>query len=289
MGMKEEIFSIATALGYDGPTSTSKTKAVHAVAEAVESGGGSGGAGYDVTKVWAVPEQTVTSHLYEGGGSSYYVADVTVGDLAQMYADGQRSVIATIDGETVAASIYLDDSSNPATYGISGTAFYVDPVEGGHALDCNHDTEPTTHTLGAYYADATTTADFDAAVVESVGKSGVAGSTECYLMEHRIAEGQTITVQAGLVVQPLIFTDKIATSWTKYESLTDFMSGKGTAVQSPDPTFVPRSFVPVALECEGLVLQSFNLARQDVGFKNISSEDYTLDSSDFRMAILYFG
>ena len=180
MGMKEEIFSIATALGYDGPTPTSKTKAVHAVAEAVESGGAGGGgaAGFHAPKVWAVPEQTVTSReitINEGTDfeSTIWGANVTVGDLAQMYEDGQTALTLVVDGVETAATLTTMESPVGTGYAIQdASGFGVMPLdESAYGIGSLSDTEPTTHTVSCYYVGATTTEDFDMAVVESVKKS----------------------------------------------------------------------------------------------------------------------
>lgn len=173
MGMKEEIFSIATALGYDGPTPTSKTKAVHAVAEVAGSGGGGGAAGYDVTitKVYAVPEQTVTSFHHEQ--YNVWFAEVTVGDLAQMYEDGQTALTLTVDGVETAATLTAEtDPSNAAVYGIQAQGgLGVMPLDGSsYDIGPLTDTEPTAHTVSCYYKDveATITEEFGIAVNKAV-------------------------------------------------------------------------------------------------------------------------
>lgn len=171
----DEVMDIAIANGYEGAYPNNIADAVAALGTVVSGGGGGGGAaGYDVTKVWAVPEQTVTSHEVVDGGSSWYDATITVGDLAQMYTDGQRSVIAALDGVAVTASILFNDNTEPATYLISDNQnfdVYFSSIDNAYVVSCYNDTEPTTHTVSAYYADATTTADFDAAVKEASDKA----------------------------------------------------------------------------------------------------------------------
>jgi len=185
MGMKEEIFSIATALGYDGPTPTSKTKAVHAVAEAVEGGGGGGGdVGYDVTKVWAVPEQTVTSREFVVGEGTedeekFWCADVTVGNLAQMYADGQTTLALVVDGAEYAATLIQQADPSGSLYTISGAegadaAYSILPSapsdEPTYIIMKFSDTEPTSHTVSCCYVSAATTKEFDVAVSTAAKK-----------------------------------------------------------------------------------------------------------------------
>lgn len=173
MGMKEEITSIARSLGYTGPTPASKTSAVHAVAEVAGNAGGGGAAGYDVTKVYAVPEQTVTSENIGDAENPLYAVRVTVGNLAQMYADGMRDCVGLLDGTESGCTIYTYDGDDGPVYEISsvspdGVAVYMD--NGVYLMNFGQETEPTTHTMSAYYVDATTTADFNAAVREAGDK-----------------------------------------------------------------------------------------------------------------------
>lgn len=185
MGMKEEIFSIATALGYDGPTPTSKTKAVHAVAEVAGSGGGGGTAGYDVTitKEWVVEEQTVTTSYDDGYGA--YEASVTLAsgcDLPQMYEDGKTTLEFTFDGSSVSVELErmqdeADENKVFYSFNLDGISFSADYVSGelvSALMSFYNDTEPTSHTLSGYHesVSGTTTPEFDHAVAmaETAGK-----------------------------------------------------------------------------------------------------------------------
>ena len=187
MGMKEEIFSIATALGYDGATPTSKTKAVHAVAEAVESGGSGGGgaAGYDVTitKEWVVEEQTVTT-AYDEDESAYKASVMLAAgcDLPQMYEDGKKALEFSLDGSSVSAELerMQDEADENKVYysfnlnDIFFTTAYVSGELVSALVYFYSDTEPTSHTLSCYNetVSGTTTPEFDHAVAmaETAGK-----------------------------------------------------------------------------------------------------------------------
>lgn len=185
MGMKEEIFSIATALGYDGDAPTSKTKAVHAVAEVAGSGGGGGDVGYDVTitKEWVVEEQTVTTAFDED--YSAYKASVTLAagcDLSQMYEDGKIAMEFSFDGSIEHGELerMQDEADENKVYysfnlnNTSLTAAYVSGELVSALVYSYSDTEPTSHTLSCYHetVSGTTTPEFDHAVAmaETAGK-----------------------------------------------------------------------------------------------------------------------
>jgi hypothetical protein len=152
-----------------------------------------------------VPEQTVTSAYDEN--ESAWLANVTVGDLAQMLADGQTALTLMVDGAKYAVrltqmmgpsgeqTIIIPDpdavAADYAVFPMSETTYGISPFD---------DKEPTEHTVSCRYEAVTNTPEFVAAVNKAAKPSKI-GAVE-FMGDIQLVTRRdgTVTVGAGETV-----------------------------------------------------------------------------------------